>query len=544
MNSGRPFALLFALGTYGALAATTVTAVGRVGEVDIGWALAEPPRVLVAWTPPTDSAAGGTSIPLLEARQTRPMESLLLGPLRVPLAVNAYTGGAADWPARLARALTGSRAAGASTVVALGGLLIALSHRFLRFHGTPAAAGGAALLLATDWSFVFFKRVLGGTEILLQAAGLLVIWSLWSRRWKGGTHGTVALALGVGLGLGAKVTFAVTLAALLGAALLTRWDRPRVGPPERVHRGWLVGLPLLCVSPLLLSAGHHLMLGDIPRILSHDTVSLQGARIGSGEHLGREAVANVARYLGNPLGWLSDAWGTIPVSAFSPLRTLTLAAATAGAALEWKRRTNSPSAALLRFLSLAVPLQIAAQFLANRDLHHLAEATVPLALLTALGADRLAATLAPPRSILRALAVGLFLAPACFAGIDQLRSTDALVRTARAHTFTADGQAAVVGMLRRNDVHKLVVTDYELYGVLEQLAPDIELLHGWGAVSRGDRSIAGLRAAASGGYYLRVSGSAPFIYDWRAPDVGRRVDALSDGTTNWAELDRVGAPAE
>ena len=182
MKTGPSLGLWVALFLYGVLTFGTVRAVGFVGEVDIGWALATPPRVLVQWRPPVESEEGGEWGPL-EARQTRPLESLVVGSTRIPLAINAYTGGAPDWPARLARAVTGARGAGVAVHVVFGALLLALTHRFLRFHGTATAAGGVALLLASDWAFVFFKKVLGGTEILLQTAGLLVLWSLWSRRW-------------------------------------------------------------------------------------------------------------------------------------------------------------------------------------------------------------------------------------------------------------------------------------------------------------------------------------------------------------------------
>ncbi|MSQ02243.1 MAG: hypothetical protein EXR71_10205 [Myxococcales bacterium] len=530
--------LWLALFLYGVLVFGTVRAVGLVGEVDIGWALAAPPRVLVQWSPPIESESGGEWA-LFEARQTRPLESLVLGAVRLPLATNSYTGGAPDWPARLARAATGAREAGVVVHVLFGALLLALAHRFLRFHGTPAAAGGVALLLASDWVFVFFKKVLGGTEILLQTAGLLVLWSLWSRRWKGGRHGTVALALGVGLGLGAKVTFVATLVAFGIAAMLTRWDRPNMRAPERVRPSLLVTLPLLCVAPLVVSWVHHLTLGGLPEVISHDTLDLQLRRLTTGTSMGRESVVNLTRFLGNPVAWLGDAWGTVAVDAVSGPRLITLALAAAGALIEWRSRTQSPSAALLRFLSLAVPLQLGLLFLLNRDLHHLAQATVPLALLVALGADRVAGELARPRSTLRAIVTSLCLAPAVFAGLQQLRGTDGIVRTARAHSFTTDGQLALTELLRENGVQRLVVANYELYGLLEQLVPEVEVVHGWGAVSRKDKDLGGLRAIGQGGHYLWVRPSAPFIYDWRAEGVGPRVGAIGDGEHTWAELFRV-----
>ncbi len=538
MKTGPSLGLWVALVLYGALAFGTVRAVGVVGEVDIGWALALPPRVLVQWSPPVESEAGG-AWGVLEARQTRPLESVVLGSARIPLAINAYTGGAPDWPARLARAVTEERGAGVAVHVLLGGLLLALAHRFLRFHGTASAAGGAALLLASDWVFVFFKKVLGGTEILLQTAGLLVLWSLWSRRWKGGRHGTVALALGVGLGLGAKLTFIVTLAAFGIAAMLTRWDRPNMRPPERVRPGLLVALPILCLAPLLVSWVHHLAVGGIPAVISHDTLGLQLQRLTTGASMGREATVNLARFVGNPVAWLGDAWGTVALDPVSGPRLITLAVAAAGALIEWRNRTQSPSAALLRFLSLAVPLQTGFLFLLNHDLHHLAQATVPFALLVALGADRVAGEVARPRSTLRAVVTTACLAPSIFAGVQQLRETDGIVRTARAHSFTADGQTALAALLREHEVRRVVVTNYELYGLLEQLVPEVEVVHGWGAVSRKDKDLEGLRALGQGGHYLTVRPTAPFIYDWHADGVGPRIGALGDGERTWAELFRV-----
>ena len=125
--------LVAALGVYVVLAALSAREVGLVGEVAIGWALPHPPTVLVQIDPPVSSDTGAG---WLRAARTRPVERAVLGPIEVPLAINAYTGGAADWPARVARALTGHVTAGLVTNLALGGLLLTLAHRFLTFHGS------------------------------------------------------------------------------------------------------------------------------------------------------------------------------------------------------------------------------------------------------------------------------------------------------------------------------------------------------------------------------------------------------------------------
>jgi hypothetical protein len=547
-------AALCASAAYILLSATTVRGAGLVGEVTASWARPSPPVVLARAVSP---AVNANALGPLVALQTRPTERVVLGPgaqpwAEVPLAVNAYTGGVPDWPARGSRALASAvaeargspdpgavgLAAGRATVVGLGLALLALAHRFLRFHGSEVAASLAAFMLATDWSFVAYRRLLGGTEVLLQAAGLLVLWALWSRRWKGGRHGTVAIALGIGLGLHAKATFVPTLAAMGIAALATRRDRAPMLPPAGVRPTLLVGIPLLLVSPLLLAAAHHALL-DEPLIRSHDTIGMQVGRLGRLASQGRESLDNLAAFLGHPLSFFSRAYGTVPAPAFSAARTLTFTLAAAGAVLEWRARTPSPSAALLRFLSVAVPLQLILLFAANRDLHHLAQATTMLALLLALGCERLAAVVTPPRSWARAGLAAAMALPACAAGIAELVRTDAVLATGRVGTFTADGQAAVVAMLRRHAVQRLVCSDYEIYGVIEALAPEIEVTHTWGAHSRGERDLGALRQLAQGGHYLSLRASAPFIYNWRARLEPGPVDALSDGRDNWAELYRV-----
>jgi len=551
-----PAVLAAALAVYLFVSATTVRSVGLVGEVAIGWALPTPPTVLVALDPPV---SGVESEGILRAARTRPTERLVLpGGVEVPLAINAYTGGLADWPARIARAATGSLAAGLAVHVALGALLLALAHRFTALHGSRIAAGAVAAVLATDWCFVFYRKVLGGTELLLQAAALLVIWSLWSRRWKGGAHGTTALALGIGLGLAAKATFAATLLAYGLAALLTRWDRPATLPPRGVQLGRLLAIPLVCVSPLIL-ANVHQYVSPLPPIVSHDTLGLQFNRLWhgwTGPTPAREGLVNLVHFFGNSLAFFADAYGAEHVPPVSVLRVVGYAVTLGGVALAWRRAAGrgAPGDALVRFLSLAVPLQVALVSLANRDLHHLAQITVPLAILVGLAAARVAATLAPPRSLPRALATAVFVAPLVVAGARHLADTDRVVGTVTSPSFTEAGQAALVALLREQGVTRLVAVDYELYGMLEARAPEIAVTHAWGARSRGKAPPVAVLKLAEGGWFLSVRASAPMLYNW-SPDekkvaasaaeaevLATPVGHLTDPSGEWATLYRV-APA-
>lgn len=524
--------LTLALVLYVTLACLCVRDVGIVGEVAAAGLAAHPPRVLAALQPPSD---GSDVLGPLTARTTRPLESV--GAL--PLAVNAYTGGLADWPVRLLRLAGGGVGPAQALVVALGALLLTLAHRFLRIHASDTSAGGVALLLASDWAFLFYKKVLGGTEVLLQAAALLLVWALWSRRWRGGAHGTVAIAVGIGLGLGSKLTFAASLIAFALAALLTRQDRPPMKAPEAVRPALLGAIVLLLVAPLLVSAAHHAMLPvTVP---SHDTFALQLARLHDGAAMGRESWTNLGWFLGNPLASFAAAWRCAPVEALAPLRWPTFLAALVGTGLAWRDRAPSPSGALLRFLSLAAPAQVLCLFALNHDLHHLAEATVTLALWTALGCDRLAGTVGRNRSLTRAGTTLLFLLPAIIAGVQQLGATDTVVRSSAVPLFTRPGQEALVALLREHEVDRLVTSDYEVYGVLETLAPDIVVTHTWAAVARKERDPAAILAVAEGGWYLTLRASAPFVYNLRPRSLpgATRVAALAAGDDEWAELWKV-----
>lgn len=527
--SGRRSGLVVvaALVTYAVVAVSTVNGVGVVGEVAIGWTPGPPPVVV---TDLARGAAGPTPWGLLSASGTRPVLALA----GWPLAVNTYTGGLPDWPTRLVVAATGWESA-VWVHVALGGLLLALAHRFLRFHGTEGAAGAAAFLLATDWSFVFYRKVLGGTEVLLGAAGLLVLWALWSRRWRGGVHGTVAIAVGVGLGLHAKLTFAATLAAFALTALLMRWDRAALKPPRAVAWWVLALLPALGLLPLVLANLAWAGLDPVLQVPSHDTVALQLSRWGAPAP-DRETAANLAAFFGNPNAFFTAALDGPPVSAVSWLRLLGFGVTLAGVVAGWRERTVGPSDALLRFLSVAVPAQVGLLFLANHDLHHLAQAAVPLALLVALAADRAAGALVSRGSGVRGLVVGLFILPHLVAGVLHLRETDRVLAELPGSTFTEAGQRAVVDLVAASGCAEVYTTDYEAMGVFEVRSPAVRVTHLWGAVARGERDGKLLLPAMRGGCWLQLRPTAPMVYDWNP----REAELLAAAAGSDVQLARLG----
>lgn len=559
---------------------------GHVGEVEIAWALADPPAVLVGADPPTWADASraphaGHRAALgpiaLDASQVRPIESLIVGPgpaaaagdtVRLPLAINQYTGGLPDWPSRLVFALGGAREAVAVLHAAYGLLLVAMVWAVARRHGAIVAGGAAALWLAGDWNFAYYRAVLGGTEVWLVAASLLLAHGLWDRRWGGNGAAPWAIALAVGVGLHAKVTFAGVLVGVGLATLLTRWDRGALGAPgpypARVRLGAAAIVAALLI-PLGVAAVHHAVaVPDAPHLRSHDFVSLQVERLASGwvspsRAPARESAMNVFAFVMQPLAFFERACGAAPVSPVAAGRLFGWIVVLAGTWLAWRDRDTSPPAAWLRWCSLAVPLSAAALFALNRDIHHLAMLTGLVALWAGLCVDRVAALVTPARSGARGLVCAALLVPWLASGLLAADRTSRITGTCRAPHLQWLGQKRLVELLDYGRVERLLVIDYDLYGAIEQLAPDVEVTHGWGAMSAADdrrAALAALLRAAEGGHYLTVRPSAPTIYGMNpserdlvraAERVGLTIEpvtALSDPDGEWARLYRVGPAVE
>ncbi|MEL6348924.1 MAG: glycosyltransferase family 39 protein, partial [Myxococcota bacterium] len=450
-----------------------------------------------------------------------------LGARGLPLAINQYTGGPPDWPAHHLYTLTGSVNVPLVFHVVLGGVLLLGVFRFLRRHGTDVAAAVAALVLAVDWSFVFYKRALGGTELALQAGLLLCLWATWDRRWGSGQWGLMGFAFGVGLGLMAKLTFALPLFGLMLAALVTRWDKPPMKPPMPLRRQLLPSAILVAVmtAPLWGTWIHHLWLPQTPRVHSHDFPSLQLRRVlkavtGQGAP-DRESLVNLYYWALEPLGFFRQAYGVDAAPQPSAWRAGGWLLVLSGIALGWRDRHPTPQTALLRMVSVAMVLQVGIVWVVARDLHHLAMLAPMQAILIGLAVEHLCAMFTPPRSRARARLALLLSVPWLWAGMGDVWRTDAVLAQIDTPTFTRRGQNALVKMLRDQKVERLVASDYELYGLLEILTPDIDVTHGWAATSRryGD-ALPGLLRQAEGGHFLVIRASAPMIYNLR-PSRGR-----------------------
>ena len=504
----------------------SVSAVGLVGEVAIGWGLGAPPDALVQLSPPLwadgahDPSAGHRWGPWVLS-QVRPIDRLSLGGLELPLAINRYTGGPPDWPARLVFATTHSISAVTGLHVLMGLGLLALVVRFVGEHAGAPAAVATGLVLASDWGFVFYRKVLGGTEIALMLGAVLLLWGLWSRRWAGGRWGLTLVGLGVGVGLLGKVTFALTVGAVGLTALVMRWDKGRMRPPLP-RRPWepILWVALL-TAPLWLAALHAGLAPEPPvQVRSHDFGGQQWQRVVAaltgGPAPAREGLGNLRTWALHPLGFFEVAYGAAAVAP-SRWRALGWGVVLAGLLLAWRGRHPTPRQALARFVSVLLPVQTLLLLVVARDLHHLAQVAPTFAIAAGLAADQLAALRAPPRSTRRAIWAAAFCAPLVVAGAGDLLRTDAVVDSIAVPTFTERGQGELVSLLDSHGVERLVVADYESYGMLELRAPEVAVEHAWPAVAlEGRAALPALLRRASGAHLLVVQASAPMIYNLRA----------------------------
>lgn len=544
MPKDLPYSLVAALIIFAIMALTFHQEIGVVGEVAIGWT-ASPKAFLdtepMLWTDPVYGTSSGNRWGPFTASHTRPIERF--GESGPPLAINQHTGGLSDWPAWLLNAIGVPFNGIRYFYFAAGGALIVLTHRFTKIHGSREAAGLVAIVLAMDWGFVFYKSALGGTEILLQAALLLCLWGIWSRRWGGGRHGLWPISLGVGLGLQAKLTFIIPLISFGIVLTLLRWDKPHMKPPA--PRRW-VGpfiVSLLLVGPLALTWTHHWSLER--SFSSHDFAALQLNRAVEtafgGETPVRERWVNIWYWLCEPLAFFDGAYGSAYSGESKYLRTMGWVLCFIGAGSAWKQRQASKKEALLRFLTPFLSVSFLLTAWLARDMHHFAPLTPLLAIWIALSLEKLAALLTPTRSVKRVAACVLLVLPFLAAGtIDSTESPNVINRI-ETPTFSDHKQNQLVGILQSLQVRQLTTMDYEVYGMLENRLPKMDIQHAWPMIREQQiKALPGILKAASGGHLISLRASSPMSYNLRPSRKEMRVASAKSGVKatligSWSE---------
>ena len=85
-------------------------------------------------------------------------------------------------------------------------------------------------------------------------------------------------------------------------------------------------------------------------------------------------------------------------------------------------------------------------------------------------------------------------------------------------TFGKSKQMKMLERLQVNKVETLITMDYEIYGIIEILDPQIDVIHAWGAISiEGYNSLPKILQKAKGGHLIVCDSSMPMIYNLHPP---------------------------
>ena len=107
-------------------------------------------------------------------------------------------------------------------------------------------------------------------------------------------------------------------------------------------------------------------------------------------------------------------------------------------------------------------------------------------------------------------------APFALSGILTCAQTDEVLSQITVPTFNASQQTELVNMLEEEKVQKLITMDYEIYGLLEYLNTDVNIIHGWGAIShKRYRALPDLLKEAENGHIIVLESSMPMRYNLR-----------------------------
>ncbi|MEC7985180.1 MAG: hypothetical protein VX278_08445 [Myxococcota bacterium] len=491
--------LLLIISLYLVLQAFSFHELGIVGEVAMGWG--ETPDVWseidpVVWGNAANSPSSGSVWGPFIANETRPQEQLRLGSYTLPLAMNQYTGGVWDWPSRIVYSIYPSPMAVRIFHILLGGVFIGWIAWLFKRERQNIVAYGCALVLATDWSFTFYKQALGGTEIALQVAIAGLLWVVLYRK------SLFYFLLFLGVGFHAKFPFLFAVLPLLFWMLIfKRWPSK-----DGFQKGLLAFLVLL--SPLLISWIHHGQLNG--HIRSHDTFSMQWKRVQaafsfSSQASIRENSSNLLLWLGAPMQFYEQIYDLKPqawLGSWIRLPTLALLSLV----VPFFRRNND-----LVFCTAVLISQLLLIAVAAKDMHHFAM-VLPVFAVT-LGLLLQSLWTYKPWLILCVLPITLA------SSSDMLRS-DATFSQILVPTFRSHDQRALQELLRSHNVERLITMDYEIYGLIEHIAPEIESIHAWGVIShKRKRALAGILSEANGGHLIVLMPSMPMIYNLRPSGV-------------------------
>lgn len=409
----------------------------------------------------------------------------------VPIWHNVYTGSFPDWIQYLWFQTTGSTNGIRILQILFSAAFIVQLCVWSRIILSERAQWFFWLWLMNDWSFLFYKKALGTTEIGLQWALMLSVLMLIRPK----VFNTKYLAGVITFGMWCKITFALTLVPLLG---LLYW----IPPEDRKYYGKqiAIGTAIGLLPHLLLLYWTSQV--DIP-VRSHDFWTLQWERIlsalsGSNTSV-REQNLNIWTWLFDPLQFFTKAYGVeaIPWHGWGKVAVY-LSALFAGwklrSATEWQRITWTLFSTVILLTWIA------------KDLHHLAMATPLLGLWLIYTFDQVSWK-APSLLVIGGLWFGT--------QIWTITDAPKTINTIETPTFSEVRQQELEDLITQNhEIKHLITMDYEVYGVLEARMPWLPVTHMWPQISTERwNALPSIIREHKGSHLLVIKSSMPMIYN-------------------------------
>ena len=420
-----------------------------------------------------------------------------------PLMLNVYTGAFPDWIHWLVYNITKNPVAIEwSKVFCATGATILIVHWIRQSISKPLVLM-CWILLMTDWNYLFYKKSLGNTEIILQIAWFMCVLPLF-QNWSPNRQSKY-LVFGLILGMWAKITFVLQVVPLMiavGFVSESKWTLFK-----RLSLGMLVGL----LPGILFIYWTETM--EIS-VRSHDFWSMQWTRI---QHALQGGSSNIRENSDNLLLWLFDpltfftraygvhniqwhGWGTL----IGYILTL-IALITVRSKAVW---------GLVAIISIQVLiLSIVAQ-----DLHHLVIATPFLwyVLVRVLN-----------DSTVNALMKWCIFSSFIFSHLWVLRDSPKVIDAVETPTFNQRHQQGLVEILNKHQVTHLTTRDYEVFGVVEVLMPDVQVTHAWPSIStKRWAALPQIFQDAAPGHLIVLNSSMPMIYNLQ-PSVKRLTETAT-----------------
>jgi hypothetical protein len=171
--------------------------------------------------------------------------------------------------------------------------------------------------------------------------------------------------------------------------------------------------------------------------------------------------------------------------------------------LFWRKR-NSKILMILGVITLAQILILS--FIA-KDLHHLAMATPSFYLLL---------VFLWKENIDLGWKLSICILPFLGGNVQVLLDSSRHLSAVKTPSFSVESQQKIATLLQKNQVQTLLTMDYEIYGVLEVLSPEISVTHSWGAISHERmKALPQLLQESKGGHLLVLRSSSGMIYNLR-----------------------------